>query len=139
MWQPTMMQPTMVQPTMVQPTMMQPPMGQAPIVQPTGGLQQTAKGELPLVDGAKWGMPGIMVPKPDKRLTSKAGALDSEPKGVFHGYCGICQQQGHKAAFCPPGIYTVMDPRTQQQRRVASPRYMFQQGHFKVNGEDAKP
>ena len=93
------------------------------------------RGEVPTVDGAKWGMPGVMCPKPGVELTKGPGRLlDSAiPTVVFKGACATCGKQGHKAIDCPPDVYQC------GAVKKASMRYMFQKGHYNADGTDKKP
>ena len=99
-----------------------------------GGKAKKMKGPG-LIDGARWGMRGVNVPKPGTRLTSGTGhTLDSPPTGEFPGKCAICGKVGHKGVFCPEGVVS-----THTGEKQCGALYMYQQGHFNKDGTDAKP
>ena len=87
----------------------------------------------PLYDGARWGMAGILVPKPGLHLTAKSGKLlNDPPQGWYGGSCAICHAPGHKGTYCPAGVVEVNGV------KQCGARHMYELGHFKADGTDAK-
>jgi len=91
--------------------------------------------KMPMVDGAKWGMPGVKVPRPGVAMTARSGTDLSRPipTDAFPGLCGLCEQPGHKGVNCTVAVITV------KGEKRASARHMYRQGYFRADGSDAKP
>ena len=78
-------------------------------------------------------MAGIMVPEPGLHNTEKSGKLlNDPPKGWYGGKCSICHAPGHKGAYCPAGVVEV------NGMKQCGARHMYELGHFKADGTDAK-